>query len=301
MYLGIDTSCYTSSVAIVDDDGEIITDKRIPLTVKAGGKGLRQSEGVFMHLKNMPLLLEEISEFMPFIKAVAYSKTPRREENSYMPVFVAGSSFARAVASAKNIPVFDTTHQEGHISAVLETTDNPCENFIAVHISGGTTEITRCRADEHGYETEIIGKTLDIPAGQLIDRIGVLAGLEFPCGREMDEIAQKGSLRLPVTAKEGNINFSGAETAAKRFLEQGCENSELFYAVFECIAKSLEKAISKFNINTIIMAGGVSANSIIREHLTKAFGKKIIFARPMYSTDNAVGTAYICKRKCRIE
>lgn len=299
LFLGIDTSCYTTSVAAVDQSGRVVADRRRLLEVKAGQRGLRQSEAVFQHLKNLPCLMEEIKEFLPQVGAVAVSNAPRREKDSYMPVFVAGKSFARTLAAARGVPLYLSTHQEGHIMAAAVTGAAPeAKELLAVHLSGGTTEIVAAKADGAGYETQIIGKTLDIPAGQLVDRVGVKAGLGFPCGKQMDLQARDRGICLPVTVKGCDLHFSGAETAAMRLLEQGADPAGVFYAVFECVGKTLGKAldhaVKRTGYATVVMAGGVSANAVLRRQLAGT----VRFCPPEYAADNAVGTAYLCKRVC---
>ncbi len=290
MYLGIDTSCYTTSVAIVSDSGEVVADKRIVLTVGEGKRGLRQSEGVFQHMKNLPVLIEEIKEYLPEVKAIAVSGKPRNTEDSYMPVFLAGMSFARAISASLNVPIIFTDHQSGHIMAASKSAGlKPVGEFVAIHLSGGTTEILLINGDK----AEIIGKTLDIPAGQLVDRTGVMCGVRFPCGKEMDREKLNTTLRLPVSVKKCDINFSGAEIQAQKLYGEGAPCGELFTAVFKCIGISLEKAVKNAGDYHVLPVGGVSSNTVIREHLIRAFGEKMHFAKPEYMTDNAVGVAYI--------
>ncbi len=292
MFLGIDTSCYTTSVAVIDEKGQVVADRRRVLSVAQGERGLRQNEGVFQHIKNLPVLIEEIKEFLPKVRAIGVSSAPRNVENSYMPVFTAGVSFANVLGTALSLPVISTSHQEGHIMAAA--TDCGMDRkipFLSLHLSGGTTEILMVSGDA----VEIVGKTLDIPAGQLIDRTGVLAGEKFPCGKAMDEGKEKGEIKLPVSVKGCDINFSGAEIQAEKHIKSGAAPGEVYYAVFECIAKSLEKAIKNAGEFNILPVGGVSSNSVLREILKSAFGSRIYFANPKYMTDNAVGVAYICK------
>ena len=294
MFLGIDTSCYTTSVAVVDDQGKILADERILLTVPEGTRGLRQSEGVFQHIKNLPELIEKAGVFMPKVKAVCVSAKPRNEEDSYMPVFLAGKNFARAIAASLNVPIIFTDHQQGHIMAAKRSARfKPTEKFVAIHLSGGTTELLM--AD--GEKIEIVGKTLDIPAGQLIDRTGVMCGETFPCGKHMDEKKTETEIKLPVSVKESNINFSGAEIQAERLYKSGVPAGEIYSAIFMCIAKSIEKAVKNLGDYHVMPVGGVSSNSTLREYLRKKFGEKIHFADPKYMTDNAVGNAFICREK----
>lgn len=294
MFLGLDTSCYTTSVAVVADNGEILADERIILTVPEGKRGLRQSEGVFQHIKNLPDLIEKVSGFLPGVKAVAVSAKPRNEKDSYMPVFLAGQSFARTVAASLNVPLVFTDHQSGHIMAASKSAEFvPAEKFVAIHLSGGTTEILLT----DGETAEIVGKTLDIPAGQLIDRTGVMCGERFPCGKHMDLKKIKTDIKLPVSVRESNINFSGAEIQAEKLYKSGVSAGEIYTAVFMCIAKSIEKAAKNLGDYHILPVGGVSSNSTLREYLKGAFSEKIHFADPRYMTDNAVGTAFICREK----
>lgn len=294
MFLGIDTSCYTTSVAIVSEEGNILADERILLAVKEGARGLRQSEGVFQHIKNLPDLIEKVKDFLPELKAVAVSAKPRNEENSYMPVFLAGKSFARTIASSLGVPLYYTDHQHGHIMAASKSAEFvPQEKFIAIHLSGGTTELLLT----DGEHTKIVGRTLDIPAGQLIDRTGVMCGEAFPCGKQMDIKKIKTQLKLPVSVKGSNINFSGAEIQAEKLFKEGMEKGEIYTAIFTCVAKSIEKAVKNLGDYHILPVGGVSSNSILKDYLNEAFKEKIHFANPRYMTDNAVGTAFICREK----
>ncbi len=300
MYLGIDTSCYTTSVAVVDKD--IKADKRILLKVKDGDRGLRQSDGVFQHIKNMPRLTERLTEFYPKIKGVCVSVAPRREEGSYMPVFLAGTSFAESISHSLGVPLIRTSHQEGHVAAAAKDSGfDDSDRFLAVHISGGTSEILLCSRRGEGYDTKIIGGTLDLPAGQLIDRVGVAAGIPFPCGKEMENRAAERQIKLPVTVRGTGFHLSGAETKAMELLKKNPAEA-VFYGVFECVARSLaaalENAVTEYNIQKILIAGGVSANRYIREYLQDRL--EVCFADPKYSTDNAAGVAYIGERACNL-
>ena len=117
--LGIDTSNYKTSIAVTDENQSIVCDVRKLLEVKQGEKGLRQSDALFQHVKNLPVLMEEVrSRFDGHLSAVAYSSRPRPLEGSYMPVFLAGESFARSIAATLKIPTYNFSHQEGHIEAV---------------------------------------------------------------------------------------------------------------------------------------------------------------------------------------
>ncbi|MDP2892207.1 MAG: O-sialoglycoprotein endopeptidase, partial [Bacillota bacterium] len=187
-YIGLDTSCYTASAAAVLEDGRIAADFREALPVPDGTIGLRQSEAVFVHLRTMPALLEAVFQQIRQHEAAAVcaSIKPRPVEGSYMPVFIVGKSMARSVAASLGVPYFETTHQEGHIAAGLLGQVEMPEEFLALHVSGGTTEVLQVRQKEAGYDISLLGGTKDISAGQLVDRIGVLIGCRFPAGGEME-------------------------------------------------------------------------------------------------------------------
>lgn len=301
MVLGIDTSCYTTSVAIVHEE-TVLGDFRRILKVKPGERGLRQSEGFFQHVGALPELLAQAAQTTDFsrLDGIAVSVRPRPQEDSYMPVFTAGKSFAQALGSALKLPVFFTSHQEGHVMAALKTCGEPVEEseFVSVHLSGGTTELLRTVRTETGFSFFIEGRSLDLHAGQLIDRTGVLLGMDFPCGKEMDRLAMiyRGEGTLPVTLKEGGFHLSGAETKAGEMVSRGEAPEKIAYSVLHCIAESLEKMLkqiySRNPFATVILAGGVSASQLLRREL-KGRNCRLLYAEPAFAADNAAGTAWI--------
>jgi N6-L-threonylcarbamoyladenine synthase len=289
MQIGFDTSCYTTSIAAVSEQG-IILDKRIMLDVEEGKRGLRQSEAVFLHMRNLSEMLGEID--LSKGTSVSVSARPRNVRGSYMPVFTAGVCAAKAVSSALGCRLNEFSHQQGHIMAGLLSANLiewRHEPFLAFHISGGTTEMLLVEG-KNFENIKIIGKTLDIPAGQLIDRVGVKLGLKFPCGKELEKLAENKTdiITLPVSVNGTEINFSGAETQAMR-LDATAEN--IAAAVLDCVARTvlkvIENAQNMYNIQRVLVVGGVAANKQIREHVKNA----AIFASPGLSGDNAVGIA----------
>ena len=301
MILGIDTSCYTTSVSLCSK-GKIIADLRRPLRVKEGTRGLRQSDGVFMHIKALPELMEQLAQEndMSEVRAVAVSCAPCPGEGSYMPVFMAGLAVAKSVAAAKGVPLYKTSHQEGHIMAALETcgeqvTDN---ELVAVHISGGTTDLLRTKRTNSGFELSLAASSLDLHAGQLVDRVGVAMGMRFPCGAELDFLAltAEKAEKLPVTMKGCDFHLSGAETKAVQLLEKGADKAALAKGVLETVAFSVNLSLDALYEQTafsrVIIGGGVSASKVIRNTM-KSDKYKILFADPKYSSDNACGVALI--------
>ncbi|NLJ79198.1 MAG: peptidase M22, partial [Tissierellia bacterium] len=118
-YIGIDTSAYTTSLAIIDDRDTIIADLRIGLTVGEGKRGLRQQEAIFQHMKNLPILVENMVEEVDVseIEVVSCSSRPRTIKGSYMPVFMVGSGQALVLSKILGCKYEEFSHQEGHIGA----------------------------------------------------------------------------------------------------------------------------------------------------------------------------------------
>ncbi len=307
LYLGIDTSCYTTSVA-ADIFGQMISLKK-PLEVKSGKCGLRQSEAFFQHSKNLPVLFEELKGKLETINfdevVISVSSRPRSVEGSYMPVFTAGHGCARVLAAMLDARLVETSHQDGHIMAAMYSCKNYSimnEPFLTYHISGGTTELLLAQKSDDGFWCEIVGGTKDLPAGQFVDRIGVRLGYDFPCGRYMDYSACEYSGDKPkvkTCVKEGFINFSGEETRYQRLLDRDCDRDYAAYCTVKCIADSLKQSIehakSKYNVKNVLMVGGVSSSRFIRNEFADM--PRIFFAEPELCTDNAAGVCVLGKMK----
>jgi N6-L-threonylcarbamoyladenine synthase len=307
--LGIDTSAYTTSLALVDQDENLIYENRIALPVKEGQLGLRQSEAVFEHIRNMPLLWSECQTgFQPAaLKAISVSDRPRPLEHSYMPVFKVGEAFGLFLAQTMGLKFFSSSHQEGHIMAGLWSAAAGKGPYLVLHISGGTTEILAAEELSSGWlRIELIGGAADVNAGQFVDRIGQKIKLPFPAGPHLEVLARKaeGDLpRLPLAVKDAAISFSGPASEAERLLERGCRPENLARAVEICIADSLNAAVASAwkeenKYAGLLVVGGVSANLLIRNRISSFFGgKAIFFAGARYGGDNAVGQAITAGRR----
>jgi N6-L-threonylcarbamoyladenine synthase len=309
MILGIDTSCYTTSIALISEAGNLCANNRILLRVNLGEKGLQQSAAVFQHLQNLPQVLEGIS--MEPLQGIIASVKPRPVEGSYLPVFKVGASFGEAAAKLLKIPFLPTSHQEGHIRAGLfgdrdsQTNFTASQPFLAWHLSGGTTEllfVSPLSNGSTGYHIEKVGGTSDLQVGQFIDRVGVSLGLEFPAGPALEILALTSDTEkmLPVSCQDLNISFSGPAAAAERAVQSGCPGPELARQVFHCICKGLLevslRAARLYQIHSILMVGGVASSQIIRERFAIEGSKHGIhfeFGRKELSGDNAVGVAMI--------
>ncbi len=304
--LGIDTSNYTTSVCVYDSEKDKVIQKKLLLPVKQGEKGLRQSDAVFHHTARLYPLVEELfNEYGGEIDAIGVSEKPRDAEGSYMPCFLVGVNTARSIGAAMRKPVYGFSHQAGHIAAALYSSgklDLINQRFIAFHVSGGTSEMLLVSPDsERTFDIEIIGETLDLNCGQAVDRAGVMMGLSFPCGKELEKLALKSSERYnpKVSVKDGKCSLSGLENQCKKMLDNGEKHEDISRYCLDFICKTIEKmteyALERYGNLPLVYAGGVMSNSIIREKIQRKFGAS--FAKPEFSCDNAAGIAILTALK----
>lgn len=309
--MGIDTSNYTTSVALITLEGELLANIKEPLPVKPGERGLRQSDAVFAHIKNLPTVMKKARAVISGgeVVAVGASERPRNVDGSYMPCFLCGLAARDSILSASSASGYAFSHQCGHIMAVLygaEKCDMLSGNFVAFHISGGTTEMLSVKGNGDSFTADLIGGTEDLNAGQVIDRVGVHMGLKFPCGREMEELAKSNVKKIPSKkpkVKEYKFNLSGLENMAIKLFDETTDKALCAAFVFEYIATALIGVCDNYEIDhgktNFLFAGGVMSNSIIKNRLCEKFDA--IFADPSMSADNAVGIAALTLEAYRRE
>lgn len=296
MFLGIDTSNYTTSLALFD--GKNIIQRKKVLTVKKGERGLRQSDAVFQHTVNMPLLMNEL-DFSSGIDSVGVSTRPRSVEGSYMPCFLVGENVATAVSKTSNVPLYKTSHQVGHILAALysvERLDLINEKFIAFHLSGGTTEALIVTPDKDDIvKCTLVASSSDLKAGQAVDRTGVLLGLDFPCGKELDALSEKSDREFKIKPSMQGLNcsLSGVENKVKKMLENNESREDIAKFALSFVSASVlemcKRVIKEYGELPILFSGGVSSNSLLRKTINENLDA--YFAESEFSLDNASGTA----------
>lgn len=299
MYLGIDTSNYTTSVAAFDGrDG--VNRSRL-LDVAPGQLGLRQSDALFSHVKRLPVLMEQLfSAVSPGeIQAVAVSTRPRAVEGSYMPCFLAGVAVAKSLAAALGVPCHEVSHQQGHVAAALwsagrmDLMDKP---HLAWHLSGGTTELLSITPEGKNVRAEKIGGTSDISAGQIMDRTGKLLALPFPAGKALDQLSQGVDVK-PFRVKTQGLTFSlsGLENQVTAFYQRtnSPEETAAFAvsSVCDVVLRTTREAQKQYPGLEVVFSGGVASNVTLRR--VCGFG---VFAAPQFSTDNAMGVAVLAER-----
>ena len=299
MFLGIDTSNYTTSVAAFDGrDG--VNRSRL-LDVAPGQLGLRQSDALFSHVKRLPVLMEQLfSAVSPGeIQAVAVSTRPRAVEGSYMPCFLAGVAVAKSLAAALGVPCHEVSHQQGHVAAALwsagrmDLMDKP---HLAWHLSGGTTELLSITPEGKNVRAEKIGGTSDISAGQIMDRTGKLLALPFPAGKALDQLSQGVEVK-PFRVKTQGLTFSlsGLENQVAAFYQRtnSPEETAAFAvsSVCDVVLRTTREAQKQYPGLEVVFSGGVASNLTLRR--VCGFG---VFAAPQFSTDNAMGVAVLAER-----
>ncbi len=307
-FVGIDTSNYTTSASVVSYDGKVLLNYKMPLPVKEGERGLRQSDAVYAHIKNQPSCMAAVSDFLKSNAlrpvAVGYSASPVNSDSSFMPVFSCGRAFALSFAATLSLPVYAFSHQEGHIAAAVysatEKLDLLKAPLYAFHVSGGTTDLIYCTPKKNRIGTERVGGSNDLHAGQLIDRIGVYSGLEFPCGPALEQEAEKyaGKPFSPKLSVIGlNANLSGCENIAKKLFDSDGRIAAARYTL-EFIADTLDlitENLRNYTYDPIVYSGGVMSNRYIQSVLKKR--KDTFFATPAFSSDNASGIALLARSR----
>ena len=305
--IGIDTSNYTTSFAIFTAEGELLANVKRLLPVKPGEFGLRQSDAVFAHVKNLPIVFEEAKDYLSGKKVVAVgvSEKPRNIDGSYMPCFLTGVAIAEGIAKTHNVPLYKFSHQCGHIMAALYSSGKQellDGEFASFHVSGGTTELLKVRGAECGFCAEIVGGTKDLNAGQVIDRIGVHLGMPFPAGAGLEKCALSYCDKIPrskVAVSGTYANLSGLENMALKMYKETNDSAKVAAFVFDYIGRSIlkmcESYVEEYGETPFVFAGGVMCNSIIRNKLSDHL--EAYFAEPNMSSDNAVGIAALTLKK----
>ena len=371
VYLGIDTSCYTTSVAIMDEAGALLGEARQILSVRPGRCGLQQSEMVFQHTRNLPRLMEEaVGQVIGCVTtgagsvangvsvadeastagasglaglavagyelaAIGVSGYPRPLEGSYMPAFLAGLSVARSVAAVTGAQLGVISHRERHLEAGLGSAGGPdVDRFLLLHASGRTTDVLLAERQQNGrYRITEVGGSMDLHAGQFVDRIGVALGLQFPTGPALEALAEKALARtaevsasvseqsvasvseagagaapmveLPVSVRKLQVSLSGPCTAALRKLEAGAEPAALAlgveHALAETFARVLRNGAQEYRVRDVLLVGGVGSNNYIRQHVERKLAKlrypvRLWVPEGRFSCDNATGCAAFARR-----
>lgn len=314
LYIGIDTSNYTTSVAVYNTDERAAVHKKRLLPVKPGERGIRQSDAVFHHTNQIADLVDDLVELVKSewnipdlseVRAVGASSRPRSVDGSYMPCFTVGLTIARILASVLGVPCYEFSHQDGHVTAALYSAgklDMLKRSFLAFHVSGGTTEsLLVSPSAKNIINVDLIGTSTDLKAGQAIDRVGLMLGLFFPCGPDLEALAKnsKKEFKIKPSVKGFDCSLSGVENKCKKMVDDGEPHEDIaLYCIKYIEAALMSMASSLADVHPglhILFSGGVMSNSIIRESFEKRFDCS--FAPPEFSSDNAVGIVVLTAMK----
>ena len=293
--LGIESSCDETSIAVVKNGREILSNvinSQIKIHEKFGGvvPEIASRNHIEAISNVMEQALKEANISYDDIDNIACTYGP-----GLVGALLVGVSYAKGLSYALNKPLTGTNHIEGHIAANYITHKELKPPFICLIISGGHTHLVHIKDYD---KFEILGKTRDDAIGEAFDKVARVIGLGYPGGPKVDKLAKEGipNIELPKTHMEGlDFSFSGVKTSIINLYHKNpdinkadlCASFEKY--VTEILINNTIKASKELKLNTIALAGGVSANSYIRENFMelKEKGYKIYYPEPILCTDNA--------------
>ena len=256
--LGVESTAHTFSVSVVSSKGEILSNAKSIYTPPEGS-GIHPFEASQHHLGTAPSVLSQALDAsgvgMRGISAVAYAKGP-----GLGPCLRVGAVVARTLASSLDVPLVPVNHAVGHIELGCLLTG--AEDPVVLLVSGGHTMIIAYA----GGRWRVLGETLDLTLGQLLDQFGRHHGLSSPCGRAIEEAASKSDtyLRLPYVVKGNDVSFSGLLTASKQLLDRGTSFADISHSIqetaFAMVADVTERALAFTGKREVMIVGGVAAN-----------------------------------------
>lgn len=268
---------------------------------------MQQSEMLYQHIRNLPDLMEATAQGRNFsLLGIGVSARPRPRKDSYMPVFLAGLGFARSLAALYHIPLWQISHQDNHLEAAVWSSKGlEAERFLFLHASGGTTDLLLAEKSASNYILTEIGASLDLHAGQFVDRIGVALGLGFPAGPALEKLAEEHGeiIEIPVSVHKTKVSFSGPCTWVLRAIENTSASNiaaGVQWGLAETFVRMIRNGATEYNVKDVILAGGVCANQWIRNHMKEKLAKRGIrmwTPEKQYSGDNASGCAAFARRQ----
>ncbi len=299
--LGIESSCDETAAAVYTDDG-------LQSNIIASQAVHEQYGGVVPELasrahhktiwRTVQQSLEEADTPLDAIDAVAVTQGP-----GLMGSLLVGLCFAKGLSLSRNISLVGVNHMDAHIYANF-IDEQPEYPFVSLTVSGGHTQLVHVTAP---FEHELLGQTRDDAAGEAFDKIGKILGLSYPAGPVIDERSEHGDpyfydFPQAMLDNDFEFSFSGLKTSVKYFLEDQ-DNQEQFlkdhlddicasvsHAITEVLVIKLRNAIEHTGVKTIALAGGVSANSMLRQkttQLAEETGCELHIPKLAYCTDNA--------------
>lgn len=256
--MGIESTAHTFSASVVTSDGEILSNAK-SVYRPPEGRGIHPFEASLSHLSAAPGVLAEAFDAADIgpkdLVAIAYSKGP-----GLGPCLRVGAVLSRTLSSSAGVPLVPVNHAVGHIElgCLLTGVTDP----VVLLVSGGHTMIITFS----GGKWRVLGETLDITLGQLLDQFGRHKGLASPCGRAIEAAASETSnyVRLPYVVKGNDVSFSGLLTASKLLLDAGANFPDICYSIqetaFAMVTEVTERALAFTGKREVMVVGGVAAN-----------------------------------------
>ena len=310
--LGIETSCDDTSASVLTEEGvksNIIASQFIH--VKFGGVVPELASRAHQQTisQTVKQALDEASITIKDIDVIAVTQGP-----GLMGSLLVGVCFAKGVALTYNCPIVGVNHMEAHIYANF-IDENPKFPFICCTVSGGHTQLVLVKGP---FNHELLGFTRDDAAGEAFDKIGKIMGLEYPAGPMIDILSKSGDPKFhkfpQALANEGlDFSFSGLKTSVLYYLKDKSEDwinehlndlsASVSEAITEVLIKKVRKAVKQTRVKSIAIAGGVSANSMLRTKIKKLAAElnlTLHIPHVSYCTDNAAMIAITGKMKAQL-
>jgi len=313
--LGIETSCDETGIAVYDSENGLLADclySQVEIHAKYGGVIPELASRDHIR-KTLPLIKQVLSDAgleQKDLDAVAYTSGP-----GLVGALLVGASIGRSLAMGLGIPAIGVHHMEGHLLAPMLEPNPPEFPFVALLVSGGHTQLVRVDGIGH---YEMLGESLDDAAGEAFDKVGKMLGLPYPGGPQVAKLALEGEsgrfkFPRPMTNRPGlEFSFSGLKTFVRNTIAEHTVAGELDQQTAADIARAFEEAVvgtmvikcrralEHTGLNSLIIAGGVSANVHLREVLGAAMekiGGQLYYAQFKFCTDNGAMIAYAgCQR-----
>ncbi|NDG45965.1 MAG: tRNA (adenosine(37)-N6)-threonylcarbamoyltransferase complex transferase subunit TsaD [Flavobacteriia bacterium] len=305
LILAIESSCDDTAAALVRDRkvlSNCIANQKIH---EAYGGVVPELASRAHQSKIIPVVHQALAEAnidKNDLTAIAYTQGP-----GLLGSLLVGSAFAKSLALSLKIPLIPINHMQGHLLVHFieeEGINTPEFPFLGVTVSGGHTQLVKVNSH---FEMELLGTTLDDAIGEAFDKCGKQMGLNYPSGPEIDKLAQKGNpqkFEFPIPKVEGyDVSYSGVKTAFTNFISNQKQKDSNFvtknledlcaslqYTLVQIILKKIEQVAKAYNLNQVVIGGGVAANSELRKQLMsrQKSHEWAVYLPPLkYTTDNA--------------
>jgi N6-L-threonylcarbamoyladenine synthase len=313
LVLGLETSCDETGVALYDTDAGLLSHElfsQVDIHVEYGGvvPELASRDHVRKTLPLVEKVLADTGRAATEIDAIAYTAGP-----GLAGALMVGASLARALAWGWGIPALGVHHMEGHLLAPMLEEESPQFPFVALLVSGGHTQLVR--VDGIG-RYRLLGESLDDAAGEAFDKVAKMLGLPYPGGPHIARLAEGGKPRdfdfpRPMVRRPGlDFSFSGLKTFTLNTIADcrgrseggelsGQDRADIARAFEEAVVDTLvikcRRALREEQLDTLVIAGGVSANKNLRASLKEALAKekaRVFYPAPVFCTDNGAMIAY---------